>query len=388
MKNYLFLILVLSVLVSSCKKDNDDLPSSGEPIVLTGWQEEPRTLENRFSDPNASDYIVESTWLLRAHVIVEPGVRIEMSSGARINVAEGGILTAEGTEDEPILFIGSEPVAGYWDYIRFDHSNSVNNILSHTIIRYGGGYSTSFTDAAVFVNNDSRLTLKNSEISHSATNGFKVNFSSGIVQDFKNNTISHCQQYPIKLASIAQIATFDETSIFVSNNTYEAISVEGAHIESPLSIPKVNGPIILNGLTYLKAAVSVDAGSEFLMGPSSRIEVTQDASLNMIGTENNRITFTGREEMPGYWDYIRFNNSNYSLNELQYVDVSYGGGGPSGAFADAIIFVNGGGYVKMGNSSVNYSEQYGVKVRNQNGNFVDEGNNTFTGNLLGDISLP
>ncbi|TVR80741.1 MAG: hypothetical protein EA412_04395 [Chitinophagaceae bacterium] len=388
MKNFSILLLLLSVLFLSCQKDDeDDLPTTGTPIELSGTQDVPLTLDNRFQSATAYDYYVSGTWNLDAAVTIEPGVRIRMNASARINVRSGGSLAAVGTSDLPIVFDGEAPTPGYWDYIRFDNSNNPNNKLIHTIIRNGGGNSANAGNAAVFLQGNSQLVMQHSEVTNSARYGIRIRQVDGRLNDFSNNKIDNCQLHPISLASLRQVSGIDGSNNFVGNNTYNSIEVGGSSIDVPFTVKNTVGPINLKGTTNMSAALTIEPGTTILMGPSARLNISSSGSISMIGNPDNIITVTGEQEAKGYWDYIRIDNSNNPSNEFQYVDISYGGGNSANA-GNANVHINGSGFLKMGNSTVSNSARYGLRVRNNDGVYEDLGNNTFFGNELGDVELP
>ncbi|MEX2590619.1 MAG: hypothetical protein WD334_10490 [Chitinophagales bacterium] len=381
--NFILVICFSFLLIfGACLKDDGEgnQDEGAETQYLSGTTDAPMTLENIYEDPQRIDYFVDGNWSIDAAVTVEPGVRIVMKSGMRIIIKAEGSLDASGTASKKIYFIGEQDVEGYWDYIRFDNSNNLNNRLIHTVISNGGGYQ--HTEAAVFLDGSSRLIMQNSEVTKSARFGLFVDDTDARLDDFENNTFTECGQHPIHLDALHQTDYMDANTDFSTGNTYNTISVDGATSSQPFTVRKVSGAYKLNGYSNIESDVVIEAGTEILMGAGARITVKSGASLKAIGSANNRINISGDQQSKGYWDYILFDNSNNTNNEFQYVDVSYGGGYQH---REGAIYLDGSSLFKMGNSSVNYSARNGIHVES-NADFDDsDGNNGFTGNDGDDI---
>lgn len=374
----------------SCQYDGTGGGGSGgtdDIQNLAGNTDSPTTITDEVSSSSAYDYYIDGTWSIDADVTIEPGVRILMKAGSQVSVNGNGSLSAIGTSADKIAFIGEESLEGYWDNIRFNQSNKTSNELAHVEIKYAGGNSNSFQDASVFLNGVSRLKMSNTLIQSSQRYGLKVKSDEGNIDEFSNNTISDGGSSTIYLNNMGQLENFAGNNNLSSGNQSNRVLVDGGTVEFSKNIPFVNSTILLVGTSNIDADVTIGAGNNFEMGSGAQIEVNASGSLSMIGTASERITFTGEEQLAGYWDNIRFDNSQSPDNEMQYVDISYGGGNDN-SFQDASVFINSNGYLKMGNSSVSDSQRHGVKVKTVDGTFDDQGNNSFSNIGMDDINLP
>lgn len=354
---------------------------------LAGDIGSPITITDVVASNTAYDYYLDGTWEINAAVIIEPGVRILMKSGAQVEVNENGSLSAVGTGANKIAFIGEESIQGYWKVIRFDNSNKLANELTHVEMKYGGGDDYYLRNASVFVNGKARLKMNNTLIQQSQYFGLKVISSDGVISEFSNNTISEGGTNSIFFHNMGQLQNFSGNNDLSTGNTPNKIYINGGDVNSAADIPYVNSTILLGDVSNINADVTVAAGNYFEMGSGAEIEVNSNGSLSMIGTASEHITFTGEEEIPGYWDVIRFDNSNNPSNEMQYVDISYGGGDDY-YLRNASVYVYGNAYLQLGNSSVTFSERDGVKVNSADGTFTNDGNNSFSNNGGEDINLP
>lgn len=367
----------------SCIFDEDNNNNNGngtggdDTQTLSGTTDNPLTLENIYEDESKIDYIVDGTWWISAAVTVEPGVRIVIKSGGRIQIQSDGSLDATGTAAKPIHIVGEQNVEGFWDYMRYNGSNNPNNKLIYTYIHNGGGNST--YNAAVYLSGNSRLIMQNSSISKSDRYGLFVSSTDGRLIEFENNTFETCGLHPIKLRYLRQTDYIDFESQY-NNNTYNTIHVDGNTASVPFTVKKASVPYLVDGTNRIQAAAIIEPGVHIQFGAGARLQIDDTGSLTAVGTAGDRITIEGNQQVEGYWDYIRFNNSNNTDNNFQFCDVSHGGG--NGTY-NANIYLSSQSYFRMGNSSVNFSARDGIDG-SSNATFVDDGNNTYQGNELDD----
>lgn len=73
-------------------------------------------------------------------LVIEPGVTMEFENGLGIDVgdSDASTLIADGTASDPILFTGVNKVAGSWNKIEFNFTQSPSNSISHAIFEYAG----------------------------------------------------------------------------------------------------------------------------------------------------------------------------------------------------------------------------------------------------------
>jgi len=379
----LLLLSLLAVLFAACDSDDDNGPDPDvDPIILSGTQSSPLTLDNIFSNPAATDYIVDGTFTIGAGVTVEPGVRITMTPSARIDINSSGSLTAVGTADNPIYIEGEQDARGYWDFIRFQ-SNNPNNRLEHCIISHGGGSSLSNRQAAVTLVDNAQLSLVNTVIQESLRNGLIITNSDNRLPEFENNIVTNCEEFPIAIRP-QQLPSIDESTEFTTGNGFNRIAVGGTSVSSSVTINRAAGPYLFDGTTSFESSAEIGPGTLIEMGPGARIEVRSTGSLLINGTETERVTITGAEAAKGYWDFIYFNDSNSPNNQIHYADISYGGG--SGLSSrTAIIGCRSNAFFAMSNSSITNSMRYGITLGGSS-TWDDLGGNEFSGNELGDIN--
>lgn len=146
---------------------------NGRPYVLIAALSETyeRATWKRLNAP----YFVDSVFYIKAGTVtLEPGVQFVFGQGGGIDIDDLGALTAIGTPDAPIVFIGEQPQPGYWDGLSYFESPSRENVLSYAEVHYAGG--SDLIDGAVSVGLESYLNMSHTTVSNSAGWGVCVTY--------------------------------------------------------------------------------------------------------------------------------------------------------------------------------------------------------------------
>lgn len=114
MKKLLYAIAISAIAFTGCSKDDDETPIVKTPVVgeITG-------------DITANRTLAYGNYTLKGMVKIQPGVTLTIEKGSTFTadksngenglvVLKGGILIANGTADEPIVFTAKDKVAGQW----------------------------------------------------------------------------------------------------------------------------------------------------------------------------------------------------------------------------------------------------------------------------------
>src|SRR5690554_6624369 len=107
-----------SCFFNGVKPNDPNNPGGGSgteelPIHLNGTETNDIVISDKSTDPSVADYYIDGTWSADANVTIEPGVRIEMRSGARIIVKANGSINATGTPTDNIDIFGAVDVKGH-----------------------------------------------------------------------------------------------------------------------------------------------------------------------------------------------------------------------------------------------------------------------------------
>lgn len=373
MKKLIYLVLVIgTVFLFSCEKDEDDNDPVGVAQELTGHQETNIILEDIVDGPGA-DYYVTGKWSVDADVTVREGVKIRMDADSKIEILTDGSFSAVGTADKRIIIYGNEPTKGYWQEFSFEDCNDTKNKLSFvTMSDGGGGYGAGMLD----IHGNSNVEVNNTILENSDKYGMYLTTGDETLPNFNNNVIANCADYPIGI-NTGQLHFLDASTIFSDNGDNSYVYVDDGQVDNNVTWKKLSGPVLFySAYNSIYADVTVEPGAHFIMGSGGKIIVEPEGSLNMMGTADEHITITGKVNSPGYWEMIAYDDSNNPLNKLNYVDISYAN--------EANLRCSGSTRIEIANSSFNHSANYGIYL-GRDVTFTDGGGNTFTGNASDDI---
>jgi hypothetical protein len=111
---------------------------AGDPrIVITGGtMDEDATWKRQ----KGAVVVIDKPINVSANLQIEPGYTLQMADGSRIVVGQfnNASLRAQGTESEPISFVGVRDDAGAWGSIVL-HARSGGSVLEHVLVRNAGG---------------------------------------------------------------------------------------------------------------------------------------------------------------------------------------------------------------------------------------------------------
>lgn len=117
---------------------------------------------------------------------------------------------------------------------------------------------------------------------------------------------------------------------------------------------------------YLFAPLTIEPGVIVQVSANKGIYITGNGSLDAVGTASNKIIFTGLEETKGYWAGLGFQSSNSANNELDFVEVKYGGADP--VYDDAgkaNIMMIGNSRLKISNTLISQGAHAGFSSAHQ-----------------------
>ena len=376
MKTLSLILISTVVLFTACKKDDKD--NTIGAIELTGEQNTPLILENRFESLTTPDYVVTGSYTITAAVSIQPGTVIVMKPGAQIVIEGSGSLKSIGTAELPIRFTGESKVAGSWNKLLFKSNNS-NNQLIHTIVEHGGGDNS--YNASVYCYLNGRLRMNHLTVRNGRNYGVLVYSNDFVVDQFANVLIHNTQLAPVKVQA-QQFGIFDETFVAHSNG-FNRIEIEHDVITLNTTVNKTTVPyFIRSGFIDVQADLSLNPGVNLIMGPNTGFSILSNGSFKAIGTALENISIIGEQALNGYWNNIRFTNSFSLNNEMQYCTISHGGNDNSW---NGMIYLYANSRVRIGNSTISNSQTYGILNYTNSSTLIDDGNNIFSNNTSGDI---
>ncbi|MBV1861223.1 MAG: right-handed parallel beta-helix repeat-containing protein [Nannocystaceae bacterium] len=108
-----------------------------------------------------------------------PGAVVEVAQDVNISIQSGGSISAIGTAEAPVRFVGAESLRGYWQGIEI-HTVTDDNVLEHAEVFHAGsdGFNGSDdSDGALFIggfDGDGSVTINNTSIESSGGFGVSV----------------------------------------------------------------------------------------------------------------------------------------------------------------------------------------------------------------------
>ncbi|HZK09259.1 MAG TPA: PKD domain-containing protein [Bacteroidales bacterium] len=330
------------------KSDNITVTASSGPIELPCSQiNEEMTLDKKYE---GVVYHVPCMIRVNAGLIIEPGVTVQFAQGAGFQFSDygerEGYLKAVGTEQDSIRFTGAIKTEGAWDQLKIG-SGDLRNTMKYCIVEYAGSQDGS--KAAIQVDSDSKIELKNSLVRRSSGYGMFVT-DKGNIKGFANNIFTQNKSYPLHIAAnkVSQLdgrgtsytgnatddgANRDEIYVF-SNSLYDRGYITG---QEPHVWTDPGVPFFINELLYVgkdaEGTLRIMPGCEITFGQNFGMTVDRyNASLQVMGTADDKVTFRGRNGQ-GSWNGIYLNTNNLE-NTIQYAVITDGGQSKMGSQFD------------------------------------------------------
>lgn len=354
-------------------------------FIDNGWISNYTEDDDTWEALNVPYYLAGNAHRIASAITISPGVTIVAAENGGLDVFPDGSLNAEGTALDKINLKGLEDLPGYWLGINVQ-SNKAANKLAHVNIMNGGsdGFDGANLKANIMVEDNGRLVIQNTVSSKSGGYGLYVRSLDSSIPDFANNTFTE-NAAPV-MTLIKNFSSFDKESDY-SGNTKDYIDtfwsnnndLTGTHTWLNLNVPyRLN-----SNVEDIAGSVTIEPGTTITSAQNGGLEVVTGGSLNAVGTLTDKITFSGEEDVTGYWTGLRFNAASAD-NILDFVIVSNGGSdGFDGGNRKANIEIGPNGTATITNSALNKSGDAGIRV--QSGGGLTQSDNTFADNVGVDI---
>lgn len=343
---------------------------------LSGTMSANRTLEDRF-DGDAIDYIIDGTFYVDGNALltVEAGVKIAFTGvDGWIVVGENAGLKMTGTEQKPIILTG--PVnnnnKGAWGGVEYN-SNRADNQLEYVSIINAG--SNNYY-AALTINSDAGVNIKNSRIENSATFGLDV---IGTLNGFMNNVITGCNQEPVKISYIDEAVKLDAASQ-LTGNAKDHVSTSGFRdIQSAdITLNKLTVPWFIENGIYFDRKLTVTPGTTILFNNDTFFEIEPTGTIVARGSVAEPIVFRHVDNTKGGWQGIFI--ESYLQNSISNCIIKDGG---SYDGYRSNIYLDYNASLTISDTQLNNSIGYGI-ILYTDSNIIAT-NVTFSDNQLGNI---
>jgi hypothetical protein len=328
---------------------------------------------------NDAKYQIVNNVEFEHEIVINDGAIFEFAPDAGIVVSNGAVIKANGTESSKIVFTGTSKVAGAWRGIRIN-SSSVDNIMEHADISYGGSTDmATYFDKTNMVIDQANITLRNVSFTGSAGYGIQTrrDGSDFSVENcvFDDNADSHMLIHPKQIDFVDNQTNFNGGDVEVFGGDTED---SGSETWSNLN----NGVYYFSGSVNIDNTVNIEPGALFEMGTNVKLKVRN--VIKAEGTSGNWIVFSGKSKANGAWAGILVSSSSVE-NVLDYVTIEYGGGADLDTYMDAgNLGVHGDAYLSAPNLEIENSAGYGIIVRETRDAIFNGGNITYLGNDLDD----
>jgi hypothetical protein len=351
-------------------------------------------LTNVVADPTKPDYRLTENLIVNAKLTIMPGVVIEADADKGIYINEDGALIAKGTATNKIVFTGKDKTKGYWEGIMVISGNPANE-MDFVEVNYAGssnlsGVGSAIKSAMVISYNGAipgQMKITNTTFAHS--NGYGLYLAHiGQVSTFANNTFSN-NGGPAMYLSANLAHKLDAATKFKGGNSYEGVEIAGEVEHND----EVTWPAFTDGASYLvsediilESGVKIAAGAKIEFANETGFYVRDNGAYIIAkGTAANKIVFTGRNKVAGFWNGVMIVSSS-PLNEMDYVEISYAGkrnlSGISTTIKSNLVLAgfSPGAKLKVTNSSFTHGGGYGMYVQDSHAQLTGFANNTFSNN--------
>jgi len=325
------------------------------PVELRDSACDGRSVSTISSDTNWSNacYLLDSSVVVNgdAQLSIAAGTTVIAEAGVSLTVSDTASINTVGTDALPVSLRGANATAGYWQGVKLISSNALNSIVHTTI-----------ADAEV---------------------GIEVVNSSGL-SAFSNNRILRTSDVAIRLP-LHFAEQIDSSTEFADGASAVQLMPKTVQQGAPVTVPAVATHYLVASNLNVDGQLSLDPGVEMHFGPSVKLFIGANGSLNAVGTEAQQIQLRGQTAMAGFWAGVQWVGSTSVDNRLEYVTVSHGG---SDAALFSNLFISGAqSRLVIKNSRLTDSLGYGLFNKDQALNVVVE-NVTYDANVAGDVYTP
>lgn len=321
-----------------------------------------------------------------ATFLFEPDLSLQISS-------DNAAFKVNGTAELPVQFMAEDPDLP-WRGIGFILAGDVRNSINYAEISHAGVDFISISDvkAGLLASSFSTVSITNTTVTNSASNGIYISDGSEIIA-FSNNRMQSSTDRPLVLP-LDQVGQLDDQSAYSLSNGKDEIEIFESRVNldevTTWSAPSDGTPFVITGDIELSSGVIMEPNIEFLFESNIEMIIRNGFLTAIANSDDDRIVFTAYNQ-DLLWKGIGFVSDDVR-NELNFVEVSYAGSDEVfSSGQNANVWVNSFDELKLFNSVISNGNGYGLFV-SDDGTVNDgampagiENSNSFSNNAQGNI---
>lgn len=270
--------------------------------------------------PEECDYLVTDVINVTSHLEIEPGTVIEFEQDTHLIVSDSGSLWAAGTPEERITLRGQVNVIGFWYGICFD-TNRQSRLENVNLLNAGKVWTSTSTACRAGLSgmggDGEPVDVIGTLVAGAQTTG--VDATTFTLGEFSGNVFAANQEFGLRVDA-AQLSRLDQATDYLGSSVdapnarpyvWTGGSIEDRavrHVWPRLHLPFFVG----QDTSWYATAISIDEGTtvqvlpgtEFHFDTYGMLMVWDEATLEVAGTAEAPVVFTGTQAVPGAWEGI------------------------------------------------------------------------------------
>jgi hypothetical protein len=336
------------------------------------------SVDTTFRDPGVP-YIQEKRVITTAAVKItfEAGVDYRLAVDQDLELAWNGndvTVLANGTAEKPVSFGKTSDTAGGWGSIILGNRVRSDSVLRQVKVRGGGNGSPALDIRA-------SLTIDNLTLEGNQT-GLNLQ-GAGFSSSSTTLTITGTAGPPATVLP-SNAVTLPKGGAFTGNSGKDWIVIKAGDYDVTGTLPNLGVPYrIEGGIRTMQSALTIEAGTTFLMAADSGIEFgwnNNEATVVAVGSADKPIVFkSAGDNLAGYWDGFIVHSQVRTTSKFAYVQLlNAGKAGGAALRLDRVFDV----------TNTRFAMSAGVGIRKEAADSTDytAGGNTFDMCAMGNVA--
>ncbi len=301
-KLLIFILLISFLFISACSLNDNSYEKS---VIVRNIINNIDTIT--FWDKSSVYVIQKSDFSIKDTLIIQSGtiIKFDPDSNCSINISGNGLLVAQGSTSEPIIFTSSNdpkynnvlqqtknPQAGDWNAININ-SNNVS-VFNFCEFYYGGGGEQKST---IKIGLESSANITNCTFAHN--DGGDLSTGNGVIDASQSSSktiiqynIFYSNNLPI---SINTLYSMDNSNIFhnpidtLQQNKYNGILVKTPNpVNNSLEWSEDEVAYVISGPNF-----DITPNASLLFGNNVTIKFMKEAKMTIEGANSTLINYNG-----------------------------------------------------------------------------------------------